>query len=503
LGFKSASDASTQSETTTAARLKDFLRLSANKHPGIANYNHLCELSETFSRQSSQYEQLRKKDPGSNAHDDLLISILNTSALIRKHHRPHFNDLFTKLSTTEMDDGVKGSLTARLDHLGQYEPTAARLLKHAKRLSCFRSVEVRGVYTAPLDLTPFLASKATAGTGLLNRFIGQSQELRGLDVKAAMNALIIREKKSLAMWQKEIRNGMEKGQHGGYKVHAEIQLLLDYEHKQEVVYPPRILKSSKDACFLCDLFIKTHGKYHIPQTHGKVYGLWMLPDLGHLGLAQSCTVSRVIEEFSKAVEDLLLNAIAEGMPRRADPRESGIFSLASSNTQVCTASERPWSKHTSWRRSNTDDEVSMTIGTSEAITVTPHTSFLSEPGIVHLRPGASSAHTVKPGDAAIRLHTRRIHVELSYLEGFHMASQSSSQLRHEGAQVIRIEATWLTSGQVPEALQRCNEAIVNLGPEWETLQAKHGIMFAQSGLLIQRREEVLQLRASHVENDGE
>jgi hypothetical protein len=39
-----------------------------------------------------------------------------------------------------------------------------------------------------------------------------------------------------------------RSQHG-YKVHAEIHLLFDYEDRQDVMYPPQILKSRKYACF--------------------------------------------------------------------------------------------------------------------------------------------------------------------------------------------------------------------------------------------------------------
>jgi hypothetical protein len=61
------------------------------------------------------------------------------------------------------------------------------------------------------------------------------------------------------------------------KVHAEIQLLFYYE-----LYPdrprPRIICSSKSACYLCNLFFRFHGDFHVPRTHGRLYEKWILPD---------------------------------------------------------------------------------------------------------------------------------------------------------------------------------------------------------------------------------
>ena len=60
-------------------------------------------------------------------------------------------------------------------------------------------------------------------------------------------------------------------------VHAEIQLLFFYESNQ-TVQPPRTLCSSKSSCYLCHLFISTHGRFHVPSTHGTIYDRWMLSD---------------------------------------------------------------------------------------------------------------------------------------------------------------------------------------------------------------------------------
>ncbi|KAM4066307.1 deaminase domain-containing protein [Hirsutella rhossiliensis] len=60
------------------------------------------------------------------------------------------------------------------------------------------------------------------------------------------------------------------------KIHAEIQVIFYIE----TIGPqplPRVICSSKDACFLCNAFIAMHGKFHTPRHHGRLYPGWRLP----------------------------------------------------------------------------------------------------------------------------------------------------------------------------------------------------------------------------------
>ncbi|OBT56679.1 hypothetical protein VE04_03553, partial [Pseudogymnoascus sp. 24MN13] len=61
------------------------------------------------------------------------------------------------------------------------------------------------------------------------------------------------------------------------KVHAEIQLLFFYELHPHL-RRPRIICSSKSACYLCNLFFSLHGVFHIHRSHGRLYEKWTLPD---------------------------------------------------------------------------------------------------------------------------------------------------------------------------------------------------------------------------------
>ena len=104
------------------------------------------------------------------------------------------------------------------------------------------------------------------------------------------------------------------------KIHAEIQLLSFYE-KTSLVKPPRIICASKSACFLCNLFIRIHGRF-VPQgSHRKVYPLWTVPD---------STCDTVMERMNQELERRIL--VTFGRPARQRPQyqnESVLNSICS------------------------------------------------------------------------------------------------------------------------------------------------------------------------------
>ena len=116
-----------------------------------------------------------------------------------------------------------------------------------------------------------------------------------------------------------------------WKVHAEMQLLLYYE-----VHPslkkPRVICSSKDACYLCDLFFKVHGRYHIPKTHGRLYEMWGLPAFDaelisgmELGKRSRGNLSRVVERFSNLIEQQVVSVISGNHTRFPFGNESTLL----------------------------------------------------------------------------------------------------------------------------------------------------------------------------------
>ncbi|KAM0721507.1 hypothetical protein Q7P37_002431 [Cladosporium fusiforme] len=61
-------------------------------------------------------------------------------------------------------------------------------------------------------------------------------------------------------------------------VHAEIQILVHYELTSQLLIP-RVIGVSKEACFLCDSFIRAHGQFAVSGAHRQMFHAWTVPDL--------------------------------------------------------------------------------------------------------------------------------------------------------------------------------------------------------------------------------
>lgn len=109
------------------------------------------------------------------------------------------------------------------------------------------------------------------------------------------------------------------------KIHAEIQLIFHIE-QSSAKYPPRVISSSKDACFLCNTFIAMHGKLHMPRCHGKLYPGWRLPSTPLFTVLQG--------HFNVQLQAHVRNSLATLLSRRQrtsypDPNESTLLTLPS------------------------------------------------------------------------------------------------------------------------------------------------------------------------------
>ncbi|KAJ4286506.1 hypothetical protein N0V90_013206 [Kalmusia sp. IMI 367209] len=117
------------------------------------------------------------------------------------------------------------------------------------------------------------------------------------------------------------------------KIHAEIQLVLHYELNPSNL-PPRVVCSSKDACFLCNAFILMHGKMHTPRHHGRLYPGWRLPlifNLNDLDLRFNLTLQDQIKDSLKVLLSRQKKTIYP------DPNESTLLTLQLSASTLRTA----------------------------------------------------------------------------------------------------------------------------------------------------------------------
>jgi len=114
------------------------------------------------------------------------------------------------------------------------------------------------------------------------------------------------------------------------KIHAEIQLLFYCERSLSRL-PSRVVCSSKDACYLCNLFILTHGKMHTPRCHGRLYPRWCLPRLPAFSEIEQ-RFNQVLEnDIAKSLEMLFLKRKQTLYPI---PNESTLLTLLVSSSTL-------------------------------------------------------------------------------------------------------------------------------------------------------------------------
>jgi len=112
------------------------------------------------------------------------------------------------------------------------------------------------------------------------------------------------------------------------KVHAEIQLLFFYE-----LYPkpvgPRVICSSKSACYLSNLFVQLHGQFFVPRKHRRLYDKWVLPDwLEGLPPDRREKFGVIVTKLNTTIEDQIRKELAETHKPYHHPNESVLVGRA-------------------------------------------------------------------------------------------------------------------------------------------------------------------------------
>ncbi|TVY28202.1 hypothetical protein LHYA1_G003353 [Lachnellula hyalina] len=117
------------------------------------------------------------------------------------------------------------------------------------------------------------------------------------------------------------------------KIHAEIQLLF-YCELEAFKLPPRAFCSTKDACFLCNAFIRMHGKIHTPGSHGRLYPGWRLPFSPRLKEMEQRFNTELAHHIRNSLTTLLSRQQKTVYP---DPHESTLLTLSVSMSTLSSS----------------------------------------------------------------------------------------------------------------------------------------------------------------------
>ena len=220
-------------------------------------------------------------------------------------------------SAISMDPSVVKHLPKAVGKLSRYYSVSSGLVSAARcrRYRIFNDIEIKPYQLpGPAKITGLETSLETALQNVVR--------VRSFREQQAQNEALHKYFGSELSAAKAKFCNRATGKDIQWKIHAEIQLLYFYELHPE--HPrPRVICSNKSACYLCDLFFKIHGKFHIARTHGKVYESWILPGQEtHLLSTSNPNFLMLVEEMKAMMIEKIKSIINTGRLNSIQPDES-------------------------------------------------------------------------------------------------------------------------------------------------------------------------------------
>ncbi|KJR81941.1 uncharacterized protein SPSK_03147 [Sporothrix schenckii 1099-18] len=240
-----------------------------------------------------------------------------------------------KIPNSDMEPTARSNLLNITQKVARYYKVAKFLYRMAKTVPVIRQTSVTTVNLPPTafhralpgkDYVPDMSSKIEQ--------VYSPAKLTRQEVNRIFRCLQTDRDAPTGRFQSLARKTLQDA-----KIHAEIQLLFYIEQKQtspseiHPYFPPRVVRSNKDACFLCNSFIKMHGKIYTSRHHGKLYPGWRLP----------ATVNvEVQKRFNTVLADQIKSSLVTLQKRQRKteypgPNESTLTTLPSLTSIVTVA----------------------------------------------------------------------------------------------------------------------------------------------------------------------
>lgn len=278
------------------------------------------DMMTTFSK----LETMRGPQARSHEADKFLVPILRSSDSLIMHYR--LSDILRSIPHSEnsFPEERKKSLVEIIRKLGLYIKLGPTLLRFARRLSIFRKITVRCIAiksTLPSGLQASTVEQMPQG--LLHQYLQDPSSAQGKKIAHVESRI----KSNLVETQANLRQKSLCKK----KIHAEIQLLFYYEQQPQNKLRPRVICSSKNACFLCNAFLRIHNQFYTPRTHGKLYSSWTLPNLSTLSLARGRIkeLRRLYREFNTLIEEKIISSLETRSSAQIYNNESMILNIRS------------------------------------------------------------------------------------------------------------------------------------------------------------------------------
>ncbi|KAK8078115.1 hypothetical protein PG996_004285 [Apiospora saccharicola] len=291
---------------------------------------HITALPAMYSRFVNTFDAvIRLVDAWSGYQTQHALEAL-VDGLYRLQQTKDVKSVVNSIPNRWMDPTTRSSLLNIIFKVARYRESARYLRRLAQKSSLLRQMKLVLVKLSPDafnrapvgQLEPDLASKIPQKT--------KKKQSSPYSIENMCRLLKIKVPQATEVYAQQTRRTLKEG-----KVHAEIQLLFHLE-QEKPEFPPRVVCSSKDACFLCNTFIKIHGKMYTPRCHGRLYPGWRLPHTGSEDLH-----SKFVKHLNQLIEADILLLSARG--RKTDypfPNESTLLTLPGSTSTLSSRATR-------------------------------------------------------------------------------------------------------------------------------------------------------------------
>ena len=215
-----------------------------------------------------------------------LEDVVYAARQLNKHHQ--LAVLLRNITGQYLNPTTRDGFMARLGELSRYLESSRHLYQTAKNTNLFRAARVIDIslheqhFTrAPCPETFSSFDDCLARCVYGSRDTAKLCSNRGITLREATDKLAT-----------TARKGVTES-----KIHAEIQIAAYYEIHPSTL-PPRLICSNKNACYLCNEFIRLQGKFYIPRSHGKLYPGWRVPPLRTFDVTLSNLIERLDSKIS-------------------------------------------------------------------------------------------------------------------------------------------------------------------------------------------------------------
>jgi len=232
-------------------------------------------------------------------------------------------DLAKMLAASNLlEPDSRTSLPIAIRKLGRYYSASNYLVHAARKFSYFKNIKIEILIPPPRSQLQTAWSPPTASDRLADILRSEPQMLH-LDLAQTVTKTL-----SACRLPNPDRH-FQMMLLAEQPVHAEIQLLFYYESNPNTPRP-RVICSRKDACFLCDLFVRLHGGFQVRKTHGRIYEKWTLPETPRQSLSIDAVdrISSIATRMNTILERTIRATAIHGRLGRAHPNESTVTAFA-------------------------------------------------------------------------------------------------------------------------------------------------------------------------------